>query len=142
MKDGLRTNWTASYWQGSKRRTSSPPACGQINFASSALFRPDRMPPNIGQIEAFVGDDSPDAYAKVVDECLLLPVSASVGASRLDVAATPIRPEAGNPFPNAYRFREYVIDSYNEDKPFDQFAREQIAGDLLPPPPMRNTTET
>ena len=37
-----------------------------------------------------------------------------------------------NPFPNAHRYRDYVINSFNEDKPFDQFIMEQIAGDLMP----------
>jgi ribosomal protein L35AE/L33A len=93
------------------------------------------LPPNIGQIEAFVGDDSPDAYAKVVDELLASPrFGERWGRHWLDVARYADTTGGGrnNPFPNAYRFREYVIDSYNEDKPFDQFAREQIAGDLLP----------
>ena len=93
------------------------------------------LPPNIGQIEAFVGDDSPDAYAKVVDELLASPrFGERWGRHWLDVARYADTTGGGrnNPFPNAYRFREYVIDSYNEDKPFDQFSREQIAGDLLP----------
>ncbi len=93
------------------------------------------LPPNVGQIEAFVGDDSPDAYVKVVDELLASPrFGERWGRHWLDVARYADTTGGGrnNPFPNAYRFREYVIDCYNEDKPFDQFAREQIAGDLLP----------
>jgi len=93
------------------------------------------LPPDIGQIEAFQADDSPDAYAKVVDELLASPrFGERWGRHWLDVARYADTTGGGrnNPFPNAYRFREYVIDSYNEDKPFDQFAKEQIAGDLLP----------
>jgi len=93
------------------------------------------LPPDIGQIEAFHADDSPDAYVKVVDELLASPrFGERWGRHWLDVARYADTTGGGrnNPFPNAYRFREYVIDSYNEDKPFDQFAREQIAGDLLP----------
>jgi len=93
------------------------------------------LPPDIGQIEAFQADDSPDAYAKVVDELLASPrFGERWGRHWLDVARYADTTGGGrnNPFPNAHRFREYVIDSYNEDKPFDQFAKEQIAGDLLP----------
>jgi len=93
------------------------------------------LPPDIGQIEAFQADDSSDAYAKVVDQLLASPrFGERWGRHWLDVARYADTTGGGrnNPFPNAYRFREYVIDSYNEDKPFDQFAKEQIAGDLLP----------
>ena len=92
------------------------------------------LPPDIGQIEAFYADDSPDAYAKVVDELLASPrFGERWGRHWLDVARYADTTGGGrnNPFPNAHRFREYVIDSYNEDKPFDQFSKEQIAGDLL-----------
>ena len=93
------------------------------------------LPPDVGQIEAFQADDSPDAYAKVVDELLASPrFGEHWGRHWLDVARYADTTGGGrnNPFPNAHRFREYVIESYNEDKPFDQFAKEQIAGDLLP----------
>ena len=93
------------------------------------------LPPDVGQIEAFQADDSPDAYAKVVDELLASPrFGEHWGRHWLDVARYADTTGGGrnNPFTNAHRFREYVIESYNEDKPFDQFAKEQIAGDLLP----------
>ena len=85
------------------------------------------LPPEIGQIEAFQADDSPDAYVKVVDELLASPrFGERWGRHWLDVARYADTTGGGrnNPFPNAHRFREYVIDSYNEDKPFDQFAKE------------------
>jgi len=93
------------------------------------------LPPAVGQIEAFQADDSTDAYAKVVDELLASPrFGERWGRHWLDIARYADTTGGGrnNPFPNAHRFREYVIDSFNEDKPFDQFAKEQIAGDLLP----------
>ena len=93
------------------------------------------LPPSVGQIESFQADDSPNAYAKVVDKLLASPrFGERWGRHWLDVARYADTTGGGrnNPFPNAHRFREYVIDSYNEDKPFDQFAKEQIAGDLLP----------
>ena len=93
------------------------------------------LPPDVGQIEAFQADDSPDAYAKVVNELLASPrFGERWGRHWLDVARYADTTGGGrnNPFPNAHRFREYVIESFNEDKPFDQFAKEQIAGDLLP----------
>ena len=92
------------------------------------------LPPEVDQIEAFLRDDSPDALTKVVDELLASPrFGERWGRHWLDVARYADTTGGGRnkPFPNAPRYREYVIDSYNEDKPFDRFVKEQIAGDLL-----------
>ena len=111
------------------------PTADKATLLRRLYFDLTGLPPTVGQIEAFQADDSPDAYVKVVDELLASPrFGERWGRHWLDVARYADTTGGGrnNPFPNAYRFREYVIDSYNEDKPFDQFAREQIAGDLLP----------
>ena len=117
-----------------KNLKPAPPA-DKSTLLRRLYFDLTGLPPEIGQIEAFQSDDSPDAYAKVVDELLASPrFGERWGRHWLDVARYADTTGGGrnNPFPNAHRFREYVIDSYNEDKPFDQFAKEQIAGDLLP----------
>ncbi len=95
--------------------------------------RPDRPAPSPAEVEAFVADRSPDAFSKVVDRLLASPSTASGGAGTGSTSCvTPTRP-ARRPTircREAYRYRNYVIASFNADKPYDQFLREQIAGDL------------
>ncbi len=96
------------------------------------------LPPTPDQIESFQSDwkQSPqEAVATVVDELLdQEQFGERWGRHWLDVAryAESTGREVNMTFPHAWRYRDYVIDSFNQDKPFDQFVREQIAGDLLP----------
>ena len=92
------------------------------------------LPPTPEQIEAFVNDRSPDAFARVVDALLAAPqFGERWGRHWLDVArfAESTGKERNFTFPEAWRYRDYVIAATNADKPYDQFIREQIAGDLL-----------
>lgn len=92
------------------------------------------LPPTHEQIDAFHADDSSEAFAKVVDALLDSPrFGERWGRHWLDVARYADTTGGGRnfAFPNAPRYREYVIRSYNEDKPFDRFVKEQVAGDLL-----------
>ena len=93
------------------------------------------LPPSPRQIDAFIQDQSPDAFEKVVDRQLASPAFGERwGRHWLDVAryAESTGPSRNIPYPQAWRYRDFVIDSLNRDKPFDQFVREQVAGDLLP----------
>jgi cytochrome c553 len=93
------------------------------------------LPPSPEEVDAFLADDSVMAYAKVVDRLLASPAFGERwGRHWLDVAryAESTGSSRNMPYPHAWRYRDYVIDSFNEDKPYDQFLREQIAGDLLP----------
>jgi hypothetical protein len=93
------------------------------------------LPPTPQEQQAFLDDSSPDAFAHVVDQLLARPeYGERWGRHWLDVAryAESNGYERDGAKPNAWRYRDYVIDSFNRDKPFDQFAREQIAGDELP----------
>jgi len=93
------------------------------------------LPPMPKQIDAFVADPSPKAYARLVDELLSSPqYGERWGRHWLDVARFAESSGGGRSlmFRNAWRFRDYVIDSFNADKPFNQLIREHIAGDLLP----------
>ena len=93
------------------------------------------LPPTPEQVEAFVADPSPQAFEKVVDHLLSLPqFGERWGRHWLDVAryGESTGKERNIPYPYAWRYRDYVYDSFNADKPYDQFIREQIAGDLLP----------
>jgi hypothetical protein len=92
------------------------------------------LPPTPEEVDAFVHDDSPDAYQTVVDNLLARPqFGEHWGRHWLDVAryAESTGKDFNATFPNAWRYRDYVISSFNQDKPFNQFIREQIAGDLM-----------
>jgi len=95
------------------------------------------LPPTPEEIAAFVNDSAPDdaAFAKVVDRLLASPrFGERWGRHWLDVVryGDSVGRTWNSPFLYAWRYRDWVIDSFNEDKPFALFAAEQIAGDLLP----------
>lgn len=93
------------------------------------------LPPTPGDVAEFVADDSPDAYERMIERSLASPhYGERWGKWWLDVAGYADSNgyfNADSDRPLAYRYRDYVIRSLNADKPFDQFVREQIAGDEL-----------
>lgn len=92
------------------------------------------LPPTPAEVAEFIGDDSADAFAKVVDRLLASPAYGEKwGRHWLDVVryADTAGETADYPVPSAWRYRNYVIDAFNRDLPYDQFVREQVAGDLL-----------
>jgi hypothetical protein len=101
-----------------------------------ATFDLTGLPPTPAEIDAFLADRSPDAFARVVDRLLASPqYGERWGRHWLDVAryADSNGLDENVAFGNAWRYRDYVINSFNRDKPYDQFVTEQLAGDLLPP---------
>jgi len=93
------------------------------------------LPPTPAEIEAFQNDQSPEAFARVVDRLLASPqFGEQWGRHWLDVAryGESTGPSRNIPYPHAWKYRDYVIDAVNRDVPFDRFVQEQIAGDLLP----------
>jgi len=93
------------------------------------------LPPSPEEVAAFLKDESGDALKTVVDRLLESPqFGVHWGRHWLDVAryADSNGADFNATFHNAWKYRDYVISSFNRDKPFDQFVREQIAGDLLP----------
>jgi hypothetical protein len=93
------------------------------------------LPPTEQEMRAFAADSSPDAFAKVVDRLLASPrYGEKWGRNWLDVAryADSTGNDEDHRYPHAWRYRDYVIDAFNKDLPYDQFVREQLAGDLLP----------
>ena len=93
------------------------------------------LPPTPEDIDAFVKDSSPNAFEKIVDRLLASPAYGERwGRHWLDVARYGESTGSARnlPFPHAWRYRDYVIQAFASDKPFDRFIREQIAGDLLP----------
>ena len=100
-----------------------------------ATFALTGLPPTPAEIDAFVADKSLDAFAKVVDRLLASPHFGERWARHwLDIARYAESSGGGRTliFNNAWRYRDYVIRSFNADKRFDQFLKEQIAGDLMP----------
>ncbi len=93
------------------------------------------LPPTPADSEAFLKDTSLNAFTKVVDRLLASErFGERWGRHWLDVAryAESTGPSRNIPYPHAWKYRDYVIDSINADVPFDRFITEQIAGDLLP----------
>jgi hypothetical protein len=92
--------------------------------------------PTPEEVKAFVSDKSPKAYEKLVDRLLASPhYGERQGRRWLDLAryADSDGYNADGTRPNIWRYRDYVIQSFNNDKPFDRFLKEQIAGDELWP---------
>jgi mono/diheme cytochrome c family protein len=100
-----------------------------------ATFDLTGLPPTPEEIDAFLADDSPDAFAKVVDRLLASPhYGERWGRHWLDLVryADTAGDNSDYPVPQLYKYRNWVIRAFNEDKPYDVFLREQIAGDLMP----------
>jgi hypothetical protein len=93
------------------------------------------LPPTPGEIDGFLADDSPDAFARVVDRLLSSPhYGERWGRHWLDLVryADTAGDSADYPVPQARKYRDWVIAALNADLPYDRFIREQVAGDLLP----------
>ena len=101
-----------------------------------ATFDLHGLPPTPAEVEAFVDDTSPDAYEKLIDRLLASPrYGERWGRHWLDL----VRYAESDGFkqdayrPNAWPYRDYVIQSFNDDKPYDRFVTEQLAGDEIAP---------
>ena len=93
------------------------------------------LPPTLAEIDAFARRiNPPDAYEKLIDRLLASPhYGEKWGRHWLDLVryAESNSYERDNPKPNVWRYRDYVIQAFNNDKPYDQFIREQLAGDEI-----------
>ncbi|GBL27989.1 hypothetical protein EMGBS8_19370 [Verrucomicrobiota bacterium] len=95
------------------------------------------LPPTTAEIAAFKADASPEAYARVIDRLLASPRYGEHFARHwMDlVRYADTHGSEGDPnIPQSWRYRDYLIRAFNDNVPYDQFVREQIAGDLLPQP--------
>jgi hypothetical protein len=94
------------------------------------------LPPTEKEVADFIGDKSPDAYEKVVDRLLKSPAYGERWTGMwLDLARyADTKGYERDPGRKIWRYRDWLIKSFNQDKPFDQFTIEQLAGDLLPKP--------
>lgn len=108
----------------------------RITLLRRATFDLTGLPPTPEEVQSFLKDKSPKAFAKVVDRLLASPAYGEKwGRHWLDLAryAESDGFKADDTRPNIWRYRDYVIKSFNADKPYDRFIKEQIAGDELWP---------
>lgn len=111
------------------------PAADKLAWLRRVTFDLTGLPPAEDQIADFAADASPDAEARVVDRLLASP---RFGEHRARYWLDAVRygdtnGEHADNLRNSWPYRDYVIDAFNANKPFDQFVIEQLAGDLLPP---------
>ena len=112
------------------------PAADRRTLIRRVYFDLIGVPPTPEEVEAFLKDKAPDAYEKIVDWLLASPqFGERMAIWWLDVVrfAETDGFKADDPRPNAWRYRDYVVKSFNTDKPFDRFVKEQLAGDELFP---------
>jgi cytochrome c553 len=113
---------------------SPAPPADKRTLLRRATFDLTGLPPTPEEVADFLTDTAPDAFARVVDRLLASPhYGERWGRHWLDVVryADTAGETADYPVPEAYRYRNYVLDAFNDDKPYDEFLREQIAGDIL-----------
>lgn len=113
------------------------PVCDadKVTLIRRTTFDLTGLPPTPEEIDAFLDDSSLEAFEKVVDRLLGAPTYGERwGRHWLDVAryGESTGGSRNLPFPHAWRYRDYVIDAFTRDKPYNTFIREQIAGDLIP----------
>ncbi|QDT05484.1 Planctomycete cytochrome C [Rubripirellula lacrimiformis] len=111
------------------------PAADKLTLIRRATFDLIGLPPTVEEIDQFLADDSDQAFARVVDRLLASPhYGERWGRHWLDIAryADSNGVDENVAHGNAWRYRDYVVDAFNNDKPYDQFVVQQLAGDLLP----------
>ena len=117
-----------------KQNLSPSPEADRRTLLRRVYFDLTGLPPTPEETDAFLADKAPDAYDKLVDRLLASPRYGERWARHwLDVVrfADSHGFEMNHERPNAWHYRDYVIRSLNDDKPYDRFLREQIAGDAL-----------
>jgi hypothetical protein len=114
---------------------SPAPGADRRTLIRRATFDLIGLPPTPEEVKAFVDDPAPDAYEKLIERLLASPhYGERWGRYWLDLAryADTNGSDENYTYPNAWRYRDYVVRAFNGDKPYDRFVAEQIAGDLLP----------
>ena len=137
-KDGWVLNPIDAFILAKQREHSLPhaPPADRRTLIRRLTFDLTGLPPTLEQVRAFVEDDNADSYERLVDRLLASPRYGEHWARRwLDLVhfGETHGFEKDKPRPNAWRYRDYVIDALNADKPFGRFLEEQLAGDYFWP---------
>ncbi len=136
-----RTDWPANavdrfVLAALEKRGLAPVAdADRVTLLRRVTFDLTGLPPTPEEMGAFLDDRSTGAYARAVDRLLASPrYGERWGRHWMDVIryADTAGDNSDYPIPQMHRYRDYIIKAFNEDKPFDLFIREQVAGDLLP----------
>lgn len=117
-----------------KSFTPAPPAA-KMTLLRRATFDLTGLPPTDKEISGFLADNAPNAFEKVIDRLLASPqYGERWGRHWMDVAryADSTGADEDHRYPDAWRYRDYVIQAFNEDLPYNKFVIEQLAGDMLP----------
>ena len=135
--------FVSAAWQKQGLKSSGPAT--KAALIRRAYFDLTGLPPTPEQVSAFVNDDSPQAFEKIVDDLLQSPRYGEKWARHwLDAAR--YAESGGYEFdgfrPGAYHYRDWVIRALNSDLPYDQFVRMQLAGDLLHPDDIEGAAAT
>jgi hypothetical protein len=120
----------------SRKRLTLAPAADRVALIRRVTFDLTGLPPTPEEIDAFARDPSPDAFDQVVERLLASPrYGEHWGRHWLDVVRYADTSGYSNDYerPHAWRYRDYVVRSFNADKPYDRFVLEQLAGDELDP---------
>ncbi len=145
IQDPRPPHVTASEWNRSpidafiktrlnEHKLTPQPRASKLALIRRATYDLTGLPPTPEEVDAFAKDTSPDAFAKVVDRLLAShQYGEKWGRHWLDVVryADTAGDNADFPVPAMYRYRNWVIAAFNRDMPYDQFLRDQIAGDLI-----------
>jgi hypothetical protein len=117
------------------------PTADRRTLARRAYFDLIGLPPTPEEMDAFLADERPDAWERLIESLLASPhYGERWGRHWLDVAryADSNGLDENTAFGNAWRYRDWVVKAFNQDLPFDRFVRMQVAGDLLPEPADRD----
>ena len=120
-----------------KAKLSPAPLANKVALLRRATYDLTGLPPTPKEVASFLNDKSPTAYEKVVDRLLASPHYGEKWARHwMDLVryAETNSFERDDPKPFAWKYRDYLIRSFNSDKPYSQFLTEQLAGDELPKP--------
>jgi hypothetical protein len=118
------------------RKLEPSPSASKLTLLRRVTFDLIGLPPTPNEVDAFLSDESPDAYNNVVDRLLKSPrYGERWGRHWLDIAHYADTHGFERDFrrDNAWPYRDYVIRAFNDDKPYNEFIREQIAGDVIDP---------
>jgi mono/diheme cytochrome c family protein len=136
VEDASLTNPIDRFLESARRARGlkAAPRADRYTLVRRAYLDLIGLPPTPAQVDAFVSDRSPNAWERLIDSLLASPhYGERYGRMWLDVAR--YADSAGFEYdmhrPNAWRYRDYVIKAFNEDKPYDRFLVEQIAGDEM-----------